>query len=84
MFLGVGYHLCITCEPIPYYFVVGNELHGFGWVLQEAHNNANGAASHSAWQNMMISMSSSGAHPLPMICRPYVGSSRYMLLALLA
>jgi len=64
--------------------VVGNELHGFGWVLQEAHNNGNGVASRSAWQNMMISMSSSGAHPLPMIRRPYVGSLRYMLLALLA
>jgi hypothetical protein len=29
-------------------------------VAMAAHNNANGVASHSAWQNMMISMSSSG------------------------
>jgi hypothetical protein len=64
--------------------VVGNELHGFGWVLQEAHNNGNGVASHSACQNMMISMSSFGAHPLSMIPRPDVGSSRVMQLALLA
>jgi hypothetical protein len=64
--------------------VVGNELHGFGWVLQEAHNNGNGVASHSARQNMMISMSSSGAHPLSMIPQPDVGSSRVMQLALLA
>ncbi len=64
--------------------MVGNELHGFGWVLQEAHNNANGIASNSAWQNMMISMSSSGAHHLSMIPPPYVGSSRNMQLALLA
>ncbi|CAN5972919.1 unnamed protein product [Sphagnum jensenii] len=53
-------------------------------VAMAAHNNANGVASHSAWQNMMISMSSSGAHPLSMIPGPYVGSSRYMRLALLA
>jgi hypothetical protein len=64
--------------------VVGNELHGFGWVLQEAHNSGNGVASHSAWQNMMISMSSSGAHPLSMIPQLDVASSRYMQLALLA
>jgi hypothetical protein len=69
---------------IPYYFVVGNELHGFGWVLQEAHNNGNGVASYSAWRNMTISMSSSGAHPLSMILRPNAGSLRYMQLALLA
>jgi hypothetical protein len=68
----------------PYYFVVGNELHGFGWVLQAAHNNANGVASHSAWQNMMNSTSSSGAHPLSMIPGQYVGSLRYMGLELLA
>jgi hypothetical protein len=64
--------------------VVGNELHGFGLVLQEAHDNGNGVASHSAWRNMMISMSSSGAHPLSMIPQPDVGSLRYMGLALLA
>jgi hypothetical protein len=64
--------------------VVGNELHGFGWVLQEAHNNGNGGASHSAWWNMMISMSSSSAHPLSMIPQPDVGSWRYMQLPLLA
>jgi hypothetical protein len=64
--------------------VVGNELHGFGWVLQEAHNNGNGVASYSAWRNMTISMSSSGAHPLSMILRPNAGSLRYMQLALLA
>jgi hypothetical protein len=64
--------------------VVGNELHGFGWVLQEAHNNGNGVVPHSAWQNMTISMSSSGALPLSMIPRPDVGSLRVMQLALLA
>jgi len=59
--------------------VVANELHGFGWVLQEAHNNGNGVASHSAWRNMTISMSSSGAHPLSMTPpSPDVGSSSYM------
>jgi hypothetical protein len=46
---GVDCSMSWLC--IPYYFVVGNELHGFGWVLQEAHNNGNGVASHSAWRN---------------------------------
>ncbi len=64
--------------------MVGNDLHGFGWVLQAVHNNANGVASHSAWRHMMISMSCSGAHPLSMIPQQYVGSSRYMGLVLLA
>jgi hypothetical protein len=82
--------VCVACRVnctvswlrIPYYFVVGNELHGFGLVLQPAHNNC--GASHSAWWNMMIWMSSSGAHALSMIPQPDVGSSRYMRLALLA
>jgi hypothetical protein len=46
-----------------HYFVVGNELHGFGLVWQEAHKNGNAVALHSAWRNMMISNCSSGAHP---------------------
>ncbi len=85
-FVGVACRVdCnVSWSCIPYYIVVGNELHGFGWVLQEAHNNGNGVASHSARQNMMISMSSSGAHPLSMIPQPDVGSSRVMQLALLA
>ncbi|CAM6047244.1 unnamed protein product [Sphagnum compactum] len=41
-------------------------------VAMEAHNNSNAVVSHSAWRNMMISTSSSGAHPLSMIPRPHV------------
>ncbi|CAK9229718.1 unnamed protein product [Sphagnum troendelagicum] len=42
-------------------------------VAMEARNNGNGVTSHSAWQNMMISMGSSSGHPLSMIPRPDVG-----------
>jgi hypothetical protein len=49
--VACGVDCSMSWLSIPYYFVVGNELHGFGLVLQEAHNNGNGVASHSAWRN---------------------------------